>query len=293
MRQQKDKAGGVYMFRTFALVLVISVGAAAPSWAGAGGGSGPQDWGQADRPTHGITQVIGTPAAGCLAGAKPLDLDGDGYEVLRPQRHRYFGSPKLLKFIQWLGHQASLRALGTLLVGDMSQPRGGPMLYGHGSHQNGLDVDIMFEVAQGPISAAERSDPEIPSVVKDQGLDPGHWTQADSRILEIAARSPDVERIFVNPAIKLALCRQTPMEDRSWLRKLRPWWGHDDHFHIRLGCPEGSPGCKAQKPPPEGDGCGYEVVSWLERPTLAVPLNKPNTRRVALPSACGKVLHAR
>jgi murein endopeptidase len=29
-----------------------------------------------------------------------------------------------------------------LLIGDMSQPRDGPMLYGHSSHQIGLDVDI-------------------------------------------------------------------------------------------------------------------------------------------------------
>ena len=31
-----------------------------------------------------------------------------------------------------------------LLIGDMSQPRGGPMLNGHSSHQIGLDVDIWF-----------------------------------------------------------------------------------------------------------------------------------------------------
>lgn len=284
------------MIRLLALAaLLVAVSAAA--FAGTGGASapadwGPVDWGRVDHPTKGRTQVIGTPAAGCLAGAKPIDLDGDGYEVLRPERHRYFGTPKLLKFIHWLGHQASLQALGTLLVGDMSQPRGGPMMYGHGSHQNGLDVDIMFQVAHGPISAAERSDPVIPSVVKGQGVDPAHWSDADARLLEIAARSPEVERIFVNPAIKLTLCRRTPPDERSWLRKLRPWWGHDDHFHIRLGCPADSPGCKEQKPPPEGDGCGYEVISWLDRPTLNIPENKPNTRRVALPGACGQVLHA-
>lgn len=251
----------------------------------------PRSWGVIKSPTVDSALVIGSPAAGCLAGGVGLELEGEGFEVLRPERNRFYGHPKLVRFIHWLGRQADLQSLGTILVGDMSQPRGGPMAYGHGSHQNGLDVDIMFKVAHGPITATQRADPAIISVVKGDDLDPSRWTSGLSKLLEITAKSPEVERIFVNPVIKMALCRQTPIADREWLHKVRPWWGHDDHFHVRLGCPLGSQDCKSQPPPPEGDGCGYEVASWLVKPTLNIPNNKPNTRRVALPSECMKVLH--
>jgi penicillin-insensitive murein endopeptidase len=275
------------MFKTLVLFVAAMLCAAATAWA-----TTPKDWGGIDHPSTGAPQVIGTPAAGCLAGAEPLDLEGEGFEVLRPERHRFFGHPKLLRFIHWLGHAAAQASLGTLLVGDLSQPRGGPKVYGHGSHQNGLDADIMFQVADGPISAAQRANPAVASVVKGRDLDPDRWSERYARLLEITAESPEVERIFVNPAIKQALCRQIPPDKRAWLRKLRPWWGHDDHFHVRLGCPEGSTDCKPQPPPPDGDGCGFEVESWLERPTLNIPVNKPNSRNVSLPKECSTVLHA-
>ena len=60
-----------------------------------------------------------------------------------------------------------------------------------------------------------------------------------------AASYPEVERILVNPGIKKKLC-DTVNGDRGWLRKVRPFWGHDYHFHIRIGCQPGSTGCKAQ-----------------------------------------------
>ena len=61
---------------------------------------------------------------------------------------------------------------------------------------------------------------------------------------------PQVARIFVHPAIKKALCQMAPQvgKDTSWLGKVRPWWNHHYHFHIRLTCPPGSEGCENQKP---------------------------------------------
>ena len=164
------------------------------------------------------------------------------------------------------------------------------MVYGHGSHQNGLDADIFFKTVDAPLTPQEISNPEMPSVVSGREVNPQRWSWNLSRLLEIAAKHPRVDRIFVNPAIKHELCQKTPSENRDWLRKLRPWWGHDDHFHVRLTCPEGSVGCVQQPEPPQGDGCGWEVESWLERPTLNLPQNRPNTRVVRLPDDCQKIL---
>jgi penicillin-insensitive murein DD-endopeptidase len=80
------------------------------------------------------------------------------------------------------------------------------------------------------------------------------------RVLALAARDPRVDRIFVNPVIKAELCRADKRP--RWLRKVRPWWLHHEHFHVRLACPDDSPECEAQKPIPDGDGCD-DVKWWL------------------------------
>ena len=76
-----------------------------------------------------------------------------------------------------------------------------------------------------------------------------------------AALEPRVERIFVNAAIKKALCREAK-GDRSWLAKVRPMYGHDYHFHIRITCPRGSDECESQPEPTEGEGCGHDDLAY-------------------------------
>ena len=81
-------------------------------------------------------------------------------------------------------------------------------------------------------------------------------------MIKAAAEDPKVERIFVNAAIKKALCREAG-KDRAFLRKVRPWWGHNYHFHVRIGCPPGSPECKAQDPAADAEGCGKDLDYWF------------------------------
>jgi penicillin-insensitive murein DD-endopeptidase len=105
-----------------------------------------------------------------------------------------------------------------------------------------------------------------------------------------------VERIFVNPAIKVALCRGAG-SDRAWLEKVRPWWGHDYHFHVRIRCPADSPTCKPQPPATGGDGCGAELSSWfteafLNPPPSALDIPRPGKPMSSLPPACRAVAKA-
>ncbi len=250
----------------------------------------PTQWAAINQPSRGQSQSIGTPAAGCLMGAEALEPDGPGWQVLRLERKRNYAHPAMIDYIHWLGHRIQDESLGAIIIGDLSQPRGGPMSFGHGSHQNGLDVDILFRLTDLPLTESERERPDMISVVRGQTVDRSLWSDKLERLVEIAASAPQVERIFVNPAIKAHLCKTVPQSQHSWLRKLRPWWGHDEHFHVRLACPPGSPDCVAQTPPPEGDGCGYEVESWLEKPTLNIPSDRPNTRNVILPAQCQTVI---
>jgi penicillin-insensitive murein endopeptidase len=246
------------------------------------------EWSKVGDPVSGPASVIGSPAAGCLRGAVPLAEDEHSFQVLRPQRNRHWGHPATIRFVRELSNAAKGEGIaGPLLIGDMAQPRGGPMSFGHGSHQNGLDVDIWFRLPSKPLSRAEIETPKPVSMVHGTEIDEETWTPAQARLLELAARAPQVDRIFVNPAIKKAVCRSTPAQgDRDWLRKLRPWWGHDEHFHVRLSCPGDSPDCERQKPMPEGDGCGEELQSWSAKPTWPAPPSKPHVQSRPLPEAC-------
>lgn len=256
---------------------------------GAGAATAAGDpWSELRRPAVGSGEAIGSAAAGCLRGAEALPLSGEGYQVLRPERNRAWGHPRTVAFVRALAAKTHAEGLPLLLIGDMAQPRGGPLPFGHASHQNGLDVDIWFRLASHPLGAAELARPQPLSMTEGNRIDSAHWGRGQARLLELAATSPGIDRIFVHPAIKRTLCRSLPPERRGWLAKLRPWWGHNEHFHARLACPAGSGLCEPQAPVPDGDGCGAELESWLAQP-LAIPKEKPHRQVRPLPAACASL----
>jgi penicillin-insensitive murein DD-endopeptidase len=251
----------------------------------------PLTWGDVLEPAPGTPQAIGSYTAGCVQGAIPLPPEGRGYQVMRPQRRRFFGHPQLIRYVQELGAAANHAGLGMLLIGDLGQPRGGPMPFGHRSHQNGLDADIWFWLpGDGMIlSVAERDTIGAPSMLGAAGgiIDAQQWSQRQAEVLRLAVGFEVVARIFVNPVIKKVLCEQFP--GASWLRKLRPWWGHDDHFHVRLRCPAGQTACQDQDPLPAGDGCGAELAWWFSEEARQPP-PPVDVPKVPLPAACEAIL---
>jgi penicillin-insensitive murein endopeptidase len=251
----------------------------------------PMTWGDVLEPAPGTPHAIGSYAAGCVQGAISLPAEGRGYQVMRPQRRRYFGHPLLVRYVQELGAAVEQQGLGRLLIGDLAQPRGGPMPFGHRSHQNGLDADIWFWLPGDGVmlSATEREAVGAPSMLSagSRVLDAQQWSQRQAEVLKLAIGFDMVARVFVNPAIKMALCEQFP--GASWLQKLRPWWGHDDHFHVRLRCPAGQPGCQDQDPLPAGDGCGAELAWWFSEDARQ-PRPPIDSAKIPLPAACETIL---
>jgi penicillin-insensitive murein endopeptidase len=245
--------------------------------------------------------TIGFYSKGCIAGAKALPLDGDTWQVMRQSRNRNWGHPNLVRFLERLAHQAPKAGWRGLLVGDMSQPRGGPMHTGHFSHQVGLDADIwLTPMPDRKLTRQEREEMMATVVVAADGkdVDPSAWTLAHAAIIKAAAKDAQVSRIFVNPAIKKALCRDAG-RDRAWLRKVRMWYGHDYHFHVRIYCPTDSPACMSEPPIVAGDGCSAKDLDrWFTDAVLhpkpsSIPLKeKPPLRMADLPAACRQVLLA-
>jgi penicillin-insensitive murein DD-endopeptidase len=257
-------------------------------------------FGRRTTPANLQSHTIGFYSKGCLAGGIALPINGQTWQVMRLSRNRNWGHPSLIEFLERLANQAPKTGWRGLLLGDMSQPRGGPMISGHASHQVGLDADIwLTPMPNHELTRPEREEMMATMVVAAdrKDVDPKVWTPAHVALIKAAAEDPQVTRIFVNAAIKKALCRD-PGTDRAWLSKVQPWWGHDWHFHVRLNCPADSPDCKPQPARPAGDGCSpKELAHWFTDAELhpkpaPPPTPRPGPRMADLPAACRQVLMA-
>jgi penicillin-insensitive murein endopeptidase len=247
-------------------------------------------WSRIKGVAEGAPAAIGGPSNGCLRGAERLPATGTGFVSIRRHRERYYGHPETIRLVRDLGAAMARRTGRLLMIGDLAQPRGGRMSSSHVSHQNGLDVDIWLTLADSPDQAwrttPEERDP--PSVLAAGGLAPGsRWGPNQRALIRMAAEDPAVDRILVNPAIKRALCRS---ENKApWLRKLRPWWGHDAHMHVRLKCPAGSLNCRQQGTIAAGSGCEGQLAWWFS-PEARSPLGGSKARRRPEPPAACRAL---
>jgi penicillin-insensitive murein endopeptidase len=252
-----------------------------------------------ETPSPGPTASLGSASRGCLAGGVQLPESGPTWQAMRLDRNHHWGNPATIDFIEDLSRTAVKAGWKGLWVGDIAQPRGGP-IPGHASHQTGLDVDIWFNQPTSlALTPAER---ERISAISVRADDERHvnrnFTPSLASILEAAARDPRVERIFVTAPVKLAMCADAGRGDAAWLRKIRPWWNHVDHFHVRLHCPKGARGCVDPEPIPPGDGC-KDAVWWVTEALLPPPPGAPKPKPVPplqlsdLPAMCTEVLAAR
>ncbi|OIQ25712.1 penicillin-insensitive murein endopeptidase [uncultured Vibrio sp.] len=238
-------------------------------------------WEEKRLPSTLPTESIGSYANGCLAGAKALPLEGEGYQVIRSQRERYYAHPETVSFIQSLAKKTYQDLGSILLIGDLSLPQGGRFSSGHSSHQTGLDIDIWLRLTKQPLSEQELAKPKAMSVVhvNQFELNRKRWSEEHFQLVKLAAQQNQVARIFVHPVIKHQLCESELVDSRQWLRKVRPWWGHHSHIHVRLNCPQGDTSCQAQAAPPEGDGCGDELLSWWPKPEDKGEVAKPAKKK--------------
>ncbi|MEO0360126.1 MAG: penicillin-insensitive murein endopeptidase, partial [Pseudomonadota bacterium] len=256
-------------------------------------------FGAAAQPSAQSPAAHGSYAEGCLAGGVQLPITGPSWQAMRLERNRNWGHPELIRFIERLGEAAQAAGWPGLLVGDVSQPRGGPMTSGHKSHQIGLDADIWMRPGyERELSRAERRQVGSFTVTRADHMDVNErWTPTHQEVIRAAAEDPAVARIFVHAAIKKEICRSAT-GDRTWLRKVRPWYGHNAHFHVRLACPAGEVGCFDQAPPPAGDGCDATLDWWFTEearnpkpdPNAPKPKRRGELTLADLPPACASVL---
>lgn len=254
-------------------------------------------WARAKTPTRSKAEAIGSYSAGCLRGAQTLEASGPGFEVMRRSRERFYGHPELLDYLRGVGARAQAAGQGTVFIGNLGMARGGPTPNGHVSHQSGLDVDVWTRVGapgERPSDEQRESWGSPSMVVPDFERVNAQWDPRVVDLLKNAASDARVDRIFINPVIKREACRREP--GAAWLQKLRPYYLHDDHLHVRLKCPPSDKHCQAQEPSPSGDGCGAELSSWFT-PERKAENRKMRTEPASprglprLPALCAQVLN--
>lgn len=269
-------------------------------------------FGATKAPSQQEAAPIGTYAKGCAAGNVELPESGPTWQAMRLSRNRNYGQPVLVQYLEDLSVKATQIGWKGLYIGDMGQPRGGPMTSGHASHQIGLDADIwMLPPTSLTLSRAEREKiSSIPVRSADQRSVTKNWTPQHAALLQAAASDPRIERIFVAAAVKIAMCKTAKPADKSWLQKIRPIYGHDTHFHVRLKCPAGASQCQTQTPTVSqlskgGNGCDETLQWWVSEAYLNPPKPKPTAKPVPrkkgardytladLPAQCAAVLSSR
>lgn len=256
-------------------------------------------FGRKPEPAPLAARSIGKYSRGCLAGGTMLPVNGPTWQVMRLSRNRNWAHPELIKLIERLATKVPNVGWPGLLVGDMSQPRGGPMITGHVSHQIGLDADLwLTPMPDHELTRQEREEMMAINVVNDTWDDvrPEIWSPIYIAFYKMIAEDPQVERVLANGAIKQALCRDVKT-DRAWLGKIRVVPGHNYHLHIRIKCPADSPDCTPDIPPPAHEDCAENLAFWKSqnyfKPKPYVPGPPGHQLKLAdLPHACREVLLA-
>ncbi|MBK8252741.1 MAG: penicillin-insensitive murein endopeptidase [Polyangiaceae bacterium] len=195
---------------------------------------------------------VGAPNRGKLQGA--VKLHSSRSLKLRDRAHAW-ALPELVKLLQRAaGKIAKKHPRSVMLVGDLSQKFGG-QLTGHNSHQSGRDADVGFYVAnsKGRPAAMTRfvafdGTGKSGSVGWAQFDDARNWLLVETLLTD---KETKVRYIFVSNALRARLlayalkkkvAKDLYAKAESALLSPRDADVHDDHFHVRIACPESMKG---------------------------------------------------
>jgi penicillin-insensitive murein endopeptidase len=193
---------------------------------------------------------VGSPSDGWQIRAKKLNPSADLWIQAKSLPYSY-GHPALVLMLHRTAKQISRQNAGwVLLVGDLSREFGGP-LSGHRSHQSGRDADVGFFVTDSagrPINSRKLVAFDKQGRARDgSGLrfdDYRNWLLVQLWLQDSRA---NLEHVFVASHLRRRLLdfararpafRQHVEAASQFLRQPSVGLPHDDHFHVRIACPE-------------------------------------------------------
>jgi len=190
----------------------------------------------------------GSPNHGKLEGG--LRLKPTSHLKVRSGAHAW-ALPTMTKALHHAADRVASKYKGSvLLVGDLSAKSGGA-LEGHASHQSGRDADVAFFVANTKGKPAHlrrflsfNAEGTSKDVAWARFDDARNWMLVEELLKDEHA---GVRFIFVSNALrgrllKYAASKKVPKElvARASAALMSPEHAdlHDDHFHVRIACPE-------------------------------------------------------
>ncbi len=282
--------------RSYQLALIVNMAVLLFCASGTAGSVNMNPWAAITSPTIGMPESIGSPTAGCLKGGTRLQDSGKGYLLMRPNRGRAFAHPRTVQLLKHMGLELLSKTGAPVLIGDLGFPRGGPTMSAHSSHQNGLDADIWYASPKGlakNLSVRSREKLSATGMVDlNRFAVNRHFGKKQVALLRAFAESESVDRVLVHFAIKRELCRTHANE--GWIQKLRPWFGHDHHFHVRVKCASTDSNCKNGEPIPTGNGCDGTLDWWWSDEARSADAKNANKQEhpvmPLLPAACAALI---
>ena len=244
MQTRRKWARATFVLATFAGVLT----ALSPSASAGTGRDLPERFQAA--PFSLMSLTVGYPNAGFQLRAKKLKNSED-LKVKDSSKDNIYAHPALVLMLERSAHAVARAEKGSLMVvGDLSSRDGGP-LAGHVSHQSGRDADVGFYLkdAQGRPVVREHFTPFDPNGKSryERGLyfdDYRNWVLLRSWVTDDRA---GLVHIFVSTGLRWRLIEYGKKDPRfapyvpqvEVLLKQPPGTStHDDHFHVRIACPD-------------------------------------------------------
>lgn len=203
-----------------------------------------------DYPYSVMSLTVGHPNAGYQVRAKKL-RDTPHLAVKASSTDYRYAHPALVLMLRRSSREIARSVPGSVMVvGDLSREDGGP-LRGHRSHQSGRDADVGFYARD-----RDGNSVKLERFVKfgrdgkatdGSGLvfdDYRNWLLVQSWVLDARA---GLSHIFVSRGLRARLLTYAASRkdfarhvERAAVLLKQPERGepHDDHFHVRIACPE-------------------------------------------------------
>jgi len=201
-----------------------------------------------------ISEPVGNYNRGSLINGECLPSSGIGYTVLQLTRDvgHIFGTTEMIDMLEATAAEMENRYPGRdrMQVEDLSAREGGD-IDPHGSHENGLDVDIGYFKNDGQEYVPTRSDPYAPPMVLANGtLSPNFDVARNWEFVKALHRHGNVQAIFIDTKLKAALVAhaRSKGETTKYARVISTMVhveNHQDHLHVRLNCPSYARQCRS------------------------------------------------
>lgn len=228
------------------------------------------------------TEAVGFFSRGELKdGVSVRSLDAKIHKLFL-QRERFFSTQELQDVLSKTSDFVKARYPKSekLQIGDLSHEHGGPSV-GHASHQNGLDVDVVYLTKKKKL---QKQDAPFwqEDFVKGKNVTDNFDTARNLELFKYLAWNHPVRRIFVDTAIKTNLCifaRDNNLLDKKeykqTLKRLRVASLHTNHFHIRITCPKDDIACEEQVEVPNETGCEALITAFEMDETTPAEVEVP------------------